>query len=261
MKRNHIVIGIPTLGTVSMRWAIAYGSICTPMNTVVARIVKEGLPVDQARNDIVVKTLALSGEPTHLMWIDDDVIVHPHCLLQLLKAAKDIVSGIYFSKSEHSEPLAFRPPSQGILDYIPGSGLHEVWGHGMGLTLVRTDIYRVMLDKVDLGKDERGNPRWYYTSGDEPGEGLRCTEDMWFCAKAHDAGFQCWVDMNPYALGWHYDYRTQQGYPRTQWHQYLHTGEVSFEVENEALERAGMRGGTTFNAGIKDEVLTMAEAN
>ncbi len=255
MKRKHIVIGIPTLGTVSTRWAISYAALSTPLNTVVARIIKQGLPVDQARNDIVAKALVLDGEPTHIMWIDDDVIIHPHVLLQLLKAEKDIVSGVYFSKSEFSEPLIFRDPGHGVGEYVPGGGVQKYWGHGMGLTLVHTGVYRHMAKTLDLGVDIRGNPRWYFTSGDEPGDGLRCTEDLWFCGHAHDAGFDCWVDMSPFALGWHYEYRSQRGFPEAQWQEYLRTGTASFAVENEALERVGMSGGQ-LNAVIEDEVLT-----
>jgi hypothetical protein len=258
--RKHIIIGIPTLGVVSTRWALAYAALATPMNTVVARIIKEGLPVDQARNDIVAKTLALDGQPTHLMWLDDDVIPHPHCLLQLLRAGRDIVSGVYFTKSEESEPLIFATPGHGTLEYVPGSGLHRVWGHGSGLTLVRTDVYRRM-QPMDLGTDLRGNPRWYYTSGDQPGEGLRCTEDLWFCMKAAEAGYSCWVDMHPFALGWHYCYRRKTGYPEKQWRQFLETGEASFDVSDEGMVAAGFEDGHKLMALVRDQGLEMAEVN
>lgn len=234
-NRKYIVIGIPTRGTVSARWALAYAALCTPMNTAVPRVCEVGLPVDQARNKIVRIALDLPDAATHILFLDDDVIMHPHLLLQLLKADRDIVSGVYFTKGEPSEPLIFGEPGEGTAVYVPGSGLHKVYGHGMGMALIRTGVFRTMQEKLDLGTDARGNPRWFYTSGDVPGEGLRATEDLWFLGRAHEAGFDCWVDTHPFALGWHFDMATQEGYPAPQWRQYLDTGCPQFEVPDSLM--------------------------
>lgn len=232
-RRKNVLIGIPTLGTVSTRWAMAYAALCTPMNSACPRACEVGLPVDQARNKIA--RLAIDSDATHVLFVDDDVLIHPHALLQLLAADKDIVSGVYFTKGEFSEPLIFGDPGEGTMPYVPNSGLHEAYGHGMGLTLIRASVFREMRARIDLGTDPRGNPRWFYPSGDVPGEGLRATEDLWFLANAHEAGFKCFVDTHPYAFGWHFDARAQQGYPARQWAQYLESGRVEFEVPDRLM--------------------------
>lgn len=228
-RRKSIVIGIPSFGTVSLRWAMAYGQIVTPMNSICPRVAEVGYPVDVARNRIVSRALEMDSDPTHILFIDDDVIVSGHCLLQLLKADKDIVAGVYYTKSVYAEPLMFAPPGEGTLDYVPGSGLHRVWGHGMGLTLIRTEVFRRLRDEIDLGVDSQGNPRWYHTSGDEPDD-EQCTEDLWFCRNAQAIGYERWVDTSPHAFGWHFDAKHNQGYPISQWDEYLKTGAATFEV-------------------------------
>lgn len=212
-----------------MRWALAYAQIAAPMNTAVGRIVEQGFEVGVARNRIVARALDLSTAPTHILFIDDDVIVNPYSLLRLLEDDLDIVGGYYFTKEHVSEPLAFLPPGEGVLPYVPNSGIHKVWGIGMGLTLIRTDVFREMAKQLDLGKDVQGNPRWFYTEGNVPGED-RTTEDLWFCRHAHEAGFDVHIDSSSHVFGWHYCKDRQVGFPEDQWNEYVKTGSMTWHV-------------------------------
>jgi hypothetical protein len=195
----------------------------------------EGQEVAQARNAIAAATV---HDPaiTHVMFIDDDVLTHGHVLLQLLAAKKDVVAGVYFSKGPHGRPLVFDGPESGPSEYLPGTGLHRVWACGMGLTLIRTGVFRRMVEELDLGVDENGNPRWFYTSGDQPGETIRCTEDVWFCRSAEQLGIERYVDMSPYAFGWHWDKTTGQAWPQPQWSQHEAGQPVDWPVSDEGLD-------------------------
>lgn len=238
MSRKFIAIGLPTFGTVSMKWALAYDSLLMPMNSAKAVLCKQGLPVDIARNRIVNEVLALDPRPTHIFWLDDDVLINKHVLLQLLKADVDIVSGVYFTKSEFSEPLIYQEFLGGSVQYEPGSGVIPAWGIPGGLTLVKTDVYLRMFEAGNLGTDVQGNPRWYYTSGDDPEEELRTTEDLYFCDQARSVGFQSHVDTSPYAFAWHYDAKKRIGYPTEQWREFVTTGGVvSFPISDAAAAK------------------------
>lgn len=230
MARKSIVIGTPTFGTISTRWAFAFRALATPMNSICPYVCEKGFEVGVARNRIVKIALGLDTKPSHIFWLDDDVLPHPYAILQLLQAEKDIIAGIYFAKGDYPEPIQMDEKCGATVPYVPDSGIHRRWGIAGGLTLVRTDVYRVMQERLDLGTDDGGNPRWYYTSGDKPDESYRCTEDMWFSEKAGEAGFEKWVDTSSRAFGWHFDLGGDYAHPRPQWEQYLKTGTADWEV-------------------------------
>lgn len=230
MKRKYIVIGTPSFGTVSAQWAAAYRTLATPMNSQCFMNFKIGLEVGTARNAIVAETLAMDPQPTHVFFLDDDVVPPtPFLIRQLIKDDKPIVSGVYFTKNEFSEPVALLGHGEGTLTYIPGSGLHEVKVPSMGCCLIQTEVFRKMRDECDLGTDELGNPRWYLTRGDDPGE-PDATEDSWFCDHAREAGYATYVDTSPYCFCWHWDNATNSAFPRPQWEEFQKTKSVSWEV-------------------------------
>ena len=231
MARKCIVIGLPTFGLVSMRWAIAYAMLRMPMNAITPRIIKWGLEVSLARNEIVADTLRDDPDASHIFFLDDDVLVHPCCLVQLLQAGKDIVSGVYYHKDEVAEPLIFGPPGAGTVAYDPRRGLvgpPEVFTVPAGVLLVRTQVFREMAERLDLGLDARGNPRWFHTSGNQSDE-EPMTEDAYFCSMAHAAGIERWVDMDYHAFAWHLNINKQRGYPSKQWQEYVSTGSMTWD--------------------------------
>jgi hypothetical protein len=97
----------------------------------------------------------------------------------------------------------------------------------MGLTLVRTDVYRRMARECDLGRDRYGRPAWYRTTGAETAtveDGVMWmggTEDLYFLDAAGRLGYRPIVDTSRLAFGWHYDRERRQGYPKKQWGQRL----------------------------------------
>jgi len=234
--RKSIVIATPSFGKVSIRWAQNFRALATPMNSLCPCISEVGFPVDVARNRIVKISLGLECKPSHIFWLDDDVLCHPYSMLQLIAAKKDVIGGVYFTKDDHAEPLIFDEQYSSPSPYIPNSGIRKTWACGGGLTLVKTEVYRKMLDTLDLGKDDMGNPRWYYTSGDKPDESYRCNEDMWFADKANESGHEVWIDTSMMAFGWHYDIGAEKGYPTAQWAQYLATGKADWEVPDELVK-------------------------
>lgn len=235
MKKKFIALCVPTLGQVTARWASHMMDLIQPMNVGRCRIMVHGKPVAEARNECVQRALDMEAsdrEVTHLFWIDDDVLASATALVKLYYHHRDIVSGVYFTKEEIAQPLIFPGKTAGTCPYVPDA-LMEVWAHGMGLTLVRTDVYRRMKDELKLGTDAYGHTAWYETPGPQfEGNILNAggTEDLFFCDRAVIMGYKPLVDCTSHAFGWHIDRHTQRVYPEAQFKQILKGEEAVWQT-------------------------------
>jgi hypothetical protein len=232
----YILVGLPTLGTASMRWACRFRHVQFPMNCRFSELAIEGLPVDEARNAIAAAAVR-NPEVSHVWFLDDDVLVHAHALLQLLAGRKDVIGGVYFTKGAFGQPVVFEHPNAGPMEYMAGTGLHPVYAIGMGLTLIRTEVFRRLQAELDLGVDDHGNPQWFRTC-DRPGDIERLTEDTYFCRMCDRVGIERWVDTNPYSFGWHWDKTTGQAWPQPQWSQWESGRSVEWPLSDQAAARA-----------------------
>lgn len=207
MANKHgisVVVGIPTFGMVSHYFAQARQGQMFPLVSSSVDMYVKGKPIAEARNEIV--QYALDAGANYIYWLDDDVIAPPDAFLKLWKHQKDIINGVYWSKSNPPMPLLFR----GHLD-MPYLNWHmgdliEIDAAGNGLTLVKTDVYRTIADKI-------GGP-WYSTEyGSFPGVKAsphNNTEDLYFYWKAKKAGFKVWADTSVQAM--HYEKNTDVMY-------------------------------------------------
>jgi hypothetical protein len=225
-----IAVLTPTLGYASFWYFTGILSLIWPMNTgkgVLPVTDHKGGEIAEMRNRLVQMMLAADesgpARVSHVMWIDDDVIVSPAAMLALASHDRDIASGTYFSKCEFSEPLIFDGPSAGTGLFVPGQ-TRESWGWSQGLSLVKLDVYRRMRDELELEKDQYGAPMWYepalyqaVKAGTFTAPG---TEDFPFFEKCHRLGYTCIQDMTQHAFAFHYDLNADQGYPQVQWDQF-----------------------------------------
>lgn len=193
----NVVVGIPSFGMVSTYFLQALNSQQYPLvSSAVPKIVLNK-PIAEARNEIV--QFALDQGANYIYWLDDDVVAPPDAFLKLYMAQKDIVNGVYWSKSNPPMPLMFRNHLEGpYLDWHVGDFI-EVDAAGNGLTLVKTDVYRKISETV-------GGP-WYstdYTSfKNATVSSPNNTEDLYFYWKAKQAGYKVWVDTSVQAF--HYE--------------------------------------------------------
>jgi hypothetical protein len=178
-----------------------------------------GGEIAEVRNGIVDSVLTYSRENTpisHLFWVDDDVLVMPGAMLELLHQSKKfnvpIVNGVYFQKlaDDLTSPLIYPEPGGGADVFRPDM-IYEVFAAHMGLTLVRREVYDRMAAELDLGKDKYGRPRWYRTSDsfedtsqDERGViDIGYTEDTFFYRNAASLGLKVLADTTRHAFGFH----------------------------------------------------------
>ena len=203
-----IVIGLPTFGTVSMKWHVQTHDMLTlgkPMNRICLEKVVIGSRVDEARNLIVNEALELRGtermRTSHVFFVDDDVLIERDTLIRLLAHDVPIVSGLYYAKTPTPQPLLFLDAHAGPCVDYPKDQLVPCHGHGMGCTLIKREVF----DAIE--------PPWFLTEeGRLVGtDFISHTEDIYFLDKARAAGFQPMVDTAVKAL--HYDAKTGLTFP------------------------------------------------
>lgn len=240
-KRPVIAMATPSMGIVSIRWHTASRNIQQPLNSTFCPLVREdavGGQIAEARNRIVQDALnyqSATHEVTSLLWLDDDVIVHPMCLLKLLSHDRDIAAGVYFTKSEVAQPLIFDGPGQMTRKFVPNQTF-ETWGWAMGLSLIKLDVFRRTRDELQLPNDQHGNPEWFRTptlADSTLEDGILTvggTEDFPFFEKCAKLDIKPLVDTSHLTFGWHYDMHGRKGYPLEQYEQYCQMQPVTWKT-------------------------------
>lgn len=208
-----IFVGVPTFGAVSIQWHGHMMQLQTPLNRVVRHCYIQGREVGDARNEIVRHALALEGplgeRASHVLFIDDDVLVPPDAIARLLAHKRPIVSGLYYAKTVTPQPLMLRDAQGGIItDFEPGSVV-DCWAHGMGCTLIARDVFEAV------------EAPWFKTTRQQQSEHdgvpvfFSQTEDVYFLQRAKALGYQPAVDTSLFC--WHWQMSERQAYPLQQW--------------------------------------------
>jgi SAM-dependent methyltransferase len=193
----NVIVGIPSFGTVSTHFMQARNGQQFPLVSSSIDKIVLNKPIADARNEIV--QYALDQDANYIYWLDDDVIAPGDAFLKLWRHQKDIINGVYWSKSNPPMPLLFRGHLEGPYWNWHIGDLIEIDAAGNGLTLVKTDVYR----KIEK---EIGGP-WYsveygsFASQKESPQNN--TEDLYFYWKAKKAGYKVWADTSVQA--YHFD--------------------------------------------------------
>lgn len=240
--RDVVVLGIPSFGMVSVWFMGRILGLRMPMNRIVRHMYCVGKEVGEARNEIVAKALAIEEDDpsvrcSHVFFVDDDVLLHPDCLLKLASHHRPIVSGLYYAKTSVPQPLVLSGEYGGTpVTWTPGD-LVECFAHGMGCTLIEAEVFRRLRDETDLGVDPHGYPNWFTTTRDAgllTATGERAvfnqTEDVALLRRAAALGYQPAVDTSAQAFGFHWDARGQVAYPLKQWDEFRTTGQITWDT-------------------------------
>lgn len=150
---NRLLIATPTLGNVRIEWVNArYGQIIptnwsmVQMQQFMNSFVAMRYQVADAQNIIVREAIAQDFE--WLILLEDDTCPPPDALVRfneyILSAEVPVVSGLYYTKSEPSEPLLYR--GRGTSFYDNWKMGDKVWVDGVptGCLLIRVDLLREM---------------------------------------------------------------------------------------------------------------------
>ena len=130
------------------------------------------MSIDRMRNEAA--KIAMEAECDYLMFIDDDVIVHPDTFKSLYECNLDIVMAHTYIRGYPYPPMAFKFNDNGELpyfknykDFIDSSGIYACDAVGFSCVLIKTWLFKTI-------------PPPYFITGSAN------TEDIYFCLKAKD---------------------------------------------------------------------------
>lgn len=202
------VIGFPTRGMVSTYFMMARAHLSGTLGIswsdfIVTDEVARQAGIDStsvAAKKQLIAEHAISQGAEWILFLDDDVLFPPDTLLKLLQSGKDIIGGVYWSKSDPCVPLMFRDHMKGpYLDWHAGD-LIRVDAMGMGLTFIKTKVFKA------LPKPWFSENYVYHNLDITDKRNIGTTEDLYFYKKARDFGFEVWCDTSIQAQ--HYEARS-----------------------------------------------------
>jgi len=150
--------------------------------------------VNRARNSCAAKFL--TGDATHLMFVDADIQFRAEDIVKLVAHNKDIVGGIY--------PQKTLPPKMVVntLDNGKREGdLVEVGTMGTGFMMIKRVVFEAMIDQgahkytdaIGLSNQENNNQYDFFNCTIDS-QGRYLTEDWSFCRRWRQLGGQIWAD-------------------------------------------------------------------
>jgi hypothetical protein len=153
-----------------------------PPNTFIDWALSTDVP--KARNTLVERSLERGSE--WILFLDDDHVFPPSLLMRLLEHEQPIVSSLYLARAMPFAPVAFSHlDEEGLyhavkLADLPGEGLLKVRAVGTSGMLIRSEVFRAI------------DPPWFVYGREES---WNASEDIVFCEKARDAGFDVYLDL------------------------------------------------------------------
>ena len=179
MGNFRVVIAIP-LASPFIYWRTVAAILEMEKPAVCDLMVFQGALVDRARNRLVEQMLDHPIAPTHLFFLDSDIIPAPDTLKKLLRANRPIVSGLYRKRLPPYEPMALLRRGRTLYPIpVKGLRLRRVDVVGGGCLLIQRQVF------------EKIPPPWF--TGEWRGD-QHLSEDFSFCEKAKGKGFEVWAD-------------------------------------------------------------------
>ena len=228
-KQSGVAIGLITRGSVSIKWMQHMNKILRmlPIGLMWEFIVVEDeTGWAENRNKVVKKAQERGYE--WLFFVDDDVFVPEDVLQRMFAHEKDIVSGIYWTKSENSVPVIFEKMGAGPMFKFPVDDFFEVDGSGLGCALINMKVF----DDFDKAGIPYFKENWVMEL--DNGNKIKCPigEDHYFYHHAKKFGHEVWADSG--VLCDHYDTKSKIFYPSPETVREL-TGEKLMEEGREDI--------------------------
>lgn len=121
-------------------------------------------------------------KPSHIIFLDADVLPKKNTLERLMKLDKDIVMGVYpMSQNGNLKwSVSKEEPFSGIeIDDLPRNPF-KICSGGFGVTLIKYEVFEAL--------------EWPYWKNTFVPGGIETGEDIYFCDKARKAGYDIWCD-------------------------------------------------------------------
>jgi len=202
----RIAICIPARGQMEVATAFDLVAMCAyTIKTTkhdIDLFTSAGTLIFDQRNSLVKTALEIKAD--YLLFVDADMRFPKDTLKILMAHDKDIIGVNATTRSEPVKPTAknFIVNQDQSVDWLPiysnaMSGISKADGIGCGVMLVKTKVFKAMEE-----------PYFYF---EQLGNNKILGEDIYFCIKAKDAGFDTWVDhdlskgirhIGQYVYGW-----------------------------------------------------------
>lgn len=157
--KKRICIAVPSTGQVRIEWMMArFGQVipCNWSNGDIFQYYSQFSPVGWAVADArnVCVEYSISGGFEWTLFIDHDVILPPDLFLKISeymnKGDYPVVSGLYYCKGSHPEPLLFRGRGNSYYSKWKQGDKVMVDGIPMGCTLIHNSILKVLYDTSEV---------------------------------------------------------------------------------------------------------------
>jgi hypothetical protein len=149
--------------------------------------------VNRARNTCASKFL--SGDATHLMFVDADIKFNPTDVVKLLTHDKDIVGGIY--------PQKTLPPKMVVNTIDNGKregNLIEVGTIVSGFMLIKRTVFEKLIEEGATPYNDQmeliNNNQYDFFQCTIDSRGRYLTEDWSFCRRWRQVGGEVWADLD-----------------------------------------------------------------
>ena len=149
--------------------------------------------VNRARNTCASKFL--SGDATHLVFVDADIKFNPTDVVKLLTHDKDIVGGIY--------PQKTLPPKMVVNTIDNGKregNLIEVGTIGTGFMLIKRTVFEKLIEEGATPYNDQmeliNNNQYDFFQCTIDSRGRYLTEDWSFCRRWRQVGGEVWADLD-----------------------------------------------------------------
>lgn len=197
---NRLLIAVPSTGLVRMEWVMAKQAQIIPTNWSYVEIMQwmnNYVPMQYLLPDaenLIAKTV-VEGGFEWLLSIEEDNLLPPDAYVRINEYMKKgdvpIVSGLYFTKANPSEPVMYRGRGTGPFeDFKMGE---KVWVDGIpfGFTLIHGSIIRALWDEAPEYEVSGIKTRRVFDApsrsfGDQDAgatAGMVGTSDLEFCTK------------------------------------------------------------------------------
>jgi GT2 family glycosyltransferase len=181
----NIVVGIPTPPNNKASASLVAIASGWCQDTNAKLVLKPSPSPEEGRDKIISEMKYMIPTPTHVLFIDSDVIPRKNTLSKMMQHDKDILSAMVpICQQGMFKWNAVKFGDSCMLDVNddPGQNPFKAESVGFGCVLVKTDVF----EKIE----------WpYWRSLYRPG--LRSLgEDIYFSYEARKAGYDIWVDPN-----------------------------------------------------------------
>jgi len=180
---TKICIAVPTYGTITARTALSIIQTINQNKQIdFFPVFQHGSYIPENRDNLV--TMAQNNLCSHIFFVDHDMAFNHYTLPMLLGAEKDIVGVMYNYRRLPLETITKFIGKNGEtttkIDQMPGT-LFKVAGIGCGCLLIKMSVFNKLTRP------------YFPMSFDDKGQ-VTVSEDIGFCEKAKDAGFDIWCD-------------------------------------------------------------------